>query len=173
MEGRPLMPVPVFMKVWAGSWLICSVTIDRTMAISSTIFAVHGMKSLTYWPPWPCWLELCQVPLNLKCLALKLGNGLPLGEGLGHGLSRSFRPASACSRRSRGGRVLPAMQRKMTRFGLCLGQADSRGFLVLGCLLSASNRLSAADPRLKPEPARKARRLIGVGVTSASKVGFG
>ena len=41
------MTVPVFMKVWAGSWLICSVTIERMTAMSSTIFAVWGRKSLT------------------------------------------------------------------------------------------------------------------------------
>ena len=38
MEGRPLMAVPVFMKVWAGSWLICSVTMERMTVMSSAIF---------------------------------------------------------------------------------------------------------------------------------------
>ena len=39
MDGRPLMAVPVFIIVWAGSWLIWSVTIDRTTEMSSTLTA--------------------------------------------------------------------------------------------------------------------------------------
>ena len=39
MLGRPEIDVPVFMKVWAGSWLICSVCIERTMQMSSAIAA--------------------------------------------------------------------------------------------------------------------------------------
>ncbi len=43
----------MFITVWAGSWLIWSVTIDRTMAMSSTNFAWYGKKSLTHWPDLP------------------------------------------------------------------------------------------------------------------------
>ena len=39
IAGRPEMVVPVFMKVWAGSWLIASVTIERMMQISSATVA--------------------------------------------------------------------------------------------------------------------------------------
>jgi hypothetical protein len=35
MLGRPVMIDPLFMNVWAGSWLICSVHIDRTIHVSS------------------------------------------------------------------------------------------------------------------------------------------
>src|SRR6516162_8434720 len=35
MLGRPDISVPVFMNVWAGSWLIASVRRERTMHISS------------------------------------------------------------------------------------------------------------------------------------------
>jgi len=42
MLGRPLIAVPVFIMVCAGSWLIWSVTIDRTTAMSSTSFAWCG-----------------------------------------------------------------------------------------------------------------------------------
>ena len=38
----------------AGSWLIASVCIERTMHRSSTIFAVCGRSSLTQAPDWPC-----------------------------------------------------------------------------------------------------------------------
>src|SRR5947209_8726315 len=34
MLGRPVMIEPVFITVCAGSWLICSVNIDRTMQTS-------------------------------------------------------------------------------------------------------------------------------------------
>ena len=39
MLGRPEIVEPVFMNVWAGSWLICSVFIERTMQMSSAIAA--------------------------------------------------------------------------------------------------------------------------------------
>ncbi len=39
MLGRPLIAVPVFIIVWAGSWLIWSVTIERMTAMSSINFA--------------------------------------------------------------------------------------------------------------------------------------
>ena len=39
---------------------------------------------------FPILLELCQMPLNLKRLALKLGNRLALGERLGHGFPVHF-----------------------------------------------------------------------------------
>ena len=42
MLGRPGMIEPVFMNVWAGSWLICSVTIEFTMAMSSAQVAMCG-----------------------------------------------------------------------------------------------------------------------------------
>ncbi len=37
IDGRPAIIEPVFMNVWAGSWLIASVCIERTMHISSAI----------------------------------------------------------------------------------------------------------------------------------------
>jgi hypothetical protein len=42
MLGRPLSCDPLFMNAWAGSWLICSVTIDRMIAMSSAILAACG-----------------------------------------------------------------------------------------------------------------------------------
>ena len=46
------------MKVIAGSWLIASVYIDRTMAKSSTIFAMFGSNSDTHAPVFPCCANL-------------------------------------------------------------------------------------------------------------------
>ena len=54
MDGRPACCEPVWKKVTAGSWLIASVCIDRTMQSSSTIFAVCGSRSLTQAPDRPC-----------------------------------------------------------------------------------------------------------------------
>ena len=45
MQGRPEICVPQFMKVCAGSWLICMVVIDRMIAISSAILAMDGNVS--------------------------------------------------------------------------------------------------------------------------------
>ena len=52
--GRPASCEPVWKNVIAGSWLIASVYIERTMHRSSTILAVCGNRSLTQAPHWPC-----------------------------------------------------------------------------------------------------------------------
>jgi hypothetical protein len=45
MLGRPNCIVPVFMSNWPGAWLNASVTIDFTIAMSSTISPVNGNNS--------------------------------------------------------------------------------------------------------------------------------
>ena len=45
------------MKVIAGSWLIASVYIERTMQSSSAISAVCGSSSLIQAPLAPCWAK--------------------------------------------------------------------------------------------------------------------
>ncbi len=45
MLGRPASCEPVCANVIAGSWLIASVTIERTMQSLSEIFAVCGIRS--------------------------------------------------------------------------------------------------------------------------------
>jgi hypothetical protein len=45
MLGRPNCIVPVFISNWPGAWLKASVTIDFTMAMSSTISPVKGSSS--------------------------------------------------------------------------------------------------------------------------------
>ena len=51
--------MPVFMKVWAGSWLIASVTIDRMMQISSATVPICGKISQISWPDLPNFLNGC------------------------------------------------------------------------------------------------------------------
>ena len=58
MEGRPANWLPVCMKVMAGSWLMASVNIERTMHHSSALLAMCGMTSLNHMPDWPCCLKL-------------------------------------------------------------------------------------------------------------------
>jgi hypothetical protein len=55
------------------------------------------------------------------------------------------------------------MQRKITRLALALG-SRYMGLLFERLLSFASRVLSAALPRLRPEPARKARLLRMLGV---------
>ena len=50
MLGRPAICEPVWKNVIAGSWLIASVYIERTMQRSSTTLAVCGSSSLTQAP---------------------------------------------------------------------------------------------------------------------------
>ena len=51
--GRPEICVPVFMKVWAGSWLICSVCIERITQMSSAISPIFGSSVDSSWPDFP------------------------------------------------------------------------------------------------------------------------
>ena len=53
MLGRPLRIDPEFMNACAGSWLICSVTIDRITQMSSAIPAIRGKREETSCPDWP------------------------------------------------------------------------------------------------------------------------
>ncbi len=82
MLGRPLRIDPLFMKACAGSWLICSVCIERTMAISSAISAMCGKRSEISWPDWPCLWKSTNDPRAFKTAPLQLGELLPLGERL-------------------------------------------------------------------------------------------
>ena len=54
MLGRPASCAPVWMKVMAGSWLIASVFIDRTMHHSSARPDMWGISSLNHAPDSPC-----------------------------------------------------------------------------------------------------------------------
>jgi hypothetical protein len=53
MLGRPEIDVPVFISVWAGSWLICSVCIERTRQISLAMEPICGNSVLISWPDLP------------------------------------------------------------------------------------------------------------------------
>src|SRR3712207_6597750 len=66
--GRPEMVVPVFMNVWAGSWLIASVRIDRMMQMSSATDPIRGSSSQISAPLRPNRLNLCCGPKHLSCL---------------------------------------------------------------------------------------------------------
>ena len=117
MLGRPLRIDPLFMKAWAGSWLICSVCIERTTAISSAIPAMCGKRSEISWPDWPCRRKSTNEPRALSVAPCNWascwpfvndsGNGWPssrFNSGLGSKLSNCEGP--------------PAMQRWITRFAL-------------------------------------------------------
>ena len=57
MLGRPLMSVPVFINVCAGSWLMASVRIERMMASSSATPPKCGNSSEISYPARPCFLK--------------------------------------------------------------------------------------------------------------------
>jgi hypothetical protein len=56
--GRPNWVEPVFIRIWPGAWLKASVTIDLTMATSSTTPARCGSSSESSAPLWPHFLNL-------------------------------------------------------------------------------------------------------------------
>src|SRR5829696_6837652 len=66
MDGRPEIVVPVFMNVWAGSWLMASVTIDRTMQRSSATEPMWGKSSQISWPDLPNFLNAHWGPRHLR-----------------------------------------------------------------------------------------------------------
>src|SRR2546423_12155224 len=69
MLGRPEIVVPVFMKVWAGSWLMASVTIERMMQISSATAPMCGKTSEISWPDLPNFLKAHCGPRHLSCVS--------------------------------------------------------------------------------------------------------
>ena len=79
--------MPVFMNVWAGSWLIASVTIERTMQISSATVAEVREERADLLARLAELLEGVLRGEALQLLALELGDRLPLGERLGHRLA--------------------------------------------------------------------------------------
>ena len=66
MLGRPKICAPVFIRIWPGAWLKASVTIDLTMAISSTTVARCGSSSDNSAPHWPCLANLNFGPSSLE-----------------------------------------------------------------------------------------------------------
>ena len=80
--------MPVFMKVWAGSWLIASVCIERMMQISSAIVAeVREDRRRSPGPTWPHFWNGCCGREAGELGALELGDRLALGERLRHRLA--------------------------------------------------------------------------------------
>ena len=90
MLGRPLRIEPLFMNAWAGSWLICSVTIERMMLISSAIPAMCGKRFEISWSAFPVLFELGERPAGVQRRVLQLGELLALGERLGERLAVYF-----------------------------------------------------------------------------------
>ena len=86
MLGRPVMMDPLFMNVCAGSWLICSVHIDRTMHVSSTMPPMCGNKSQTSWPDSPNCLKPCVGPKQVSFCPWSWAICCPLVNDSGIGL---------------------------------------------------------------------------------------
>ena len=79
--------MPVFMKVWAGSWLIASVTIERMMQMSSATVARCGKIVLISWPLAAAALKRVLGSEADQLLPLELGDRHAAGERLGHRLA--------------------------------------------------------------------------------------
>ena len=77
--------MPVFMKVWAGSWLICSVCSERTMQISSAMEPMWGSRVEISCPERPQrWKECCG-PKQRNALPWSCAIGCPLVKDSGMG----------------------------------------------------------------------------------------
>jgi hypothetical protein len=77
---------PVFIRVCAGSWLICSVHMERTMQTSSATLPMCGNSSQISWPDLPnFWNRTAGRSRPARLLQLR--DLLALGEGFGHRLA--------------------------------------------------------------------------------------
>src|SRR5580765_1803452 len=93
IAGRPDSRLPVFMKVWAGSWLMASVFIERRMHISSAMCEVYGNSSLISCPDWPWRANFIRGPRQLNFDPCSWAMGCPLVNDSGIGwpsISASF-----------------------------------------------------------------------------------
>ena len=86
MLGRPVMIEPVFMNVCAGSWLICSVHIERTMQISSAMLPMCGNSSQISCPDLPNCLKPCCGPKQVSFWPCSWAICWPLVNDSGIGL---------------------------------------------------------------------------------------
>jgi len=85
MLGRPLRIDPLFMKACAGSWLICSVIMDRMMAIRSAIVAMLGNRSEIIWPDWPWGWNSQNGPRAMRALFWSCASCWPFVNDSGNG----------------------------------------------------------------------------------------
>src|SRR5437588_2194336 len=76
--GRPEIVVPVFMRVWAGSWLIASVRIDRMIQILSAISPIRGKIELISCLDLPYFLNACWGPKQVNLAPWSWAIGCPL-----------------------------------------------------------------------------------------------
>ncbi len=114
MLGRPLRIDPLFMKACAGSWLICSVCIDRTMHRSSAIPAMWGNRSEISWPDAPCLANLAIDPRALRTAPCNWASCCPLVNDSGNAWPSS-RSSSGLGSNDSNCDGPPAMHRWMTR----------------------------------------------------------
>jgi hypothetical protein len=101
MLGRPAMSVPVFMNVWAGSWLIASVCIELMMQMLSAIEPMWGNSSEMFCPLLPNVLKSYCAPRQRNSLPWSCAIGWPFVNESGIGLpviSRSLGLKSNVSR---------------------------------------------------------------------------
>src|SRR5688572_25195566 len=122
MLGRPEMVVPVFMKVWAGSWLIASVFIERMMQTSSLTAPRCGKSVAISWPDLPKRVNGWRGPKQLSCWFWSWAIGWPLVNDSGIGLPFISASLGLWSKVSRC-EGPPAMVSQMTRFARAGGEA--------------------------------------------------
>ena len=82
--------MPVFMNVWAGSWLIASVCIERMMHMSSASLPMLGKSVQISCCDLPYFANGCCGAKQFKLLPLQLRDRLALGDRLGHRLAVQF-----------------------------------------------------------------------------------
>ena len=117
MLGRPLRMEPEFMKACAGSWLICSVTIERMTQMSSAMEPMCGNSSEISVPDCPHFLNFENEPRAISLLPWSWASCWPAVKDSGNGWPLSASSWGFGSNDSRWDGP-PAMQRCTMRFAL-------------------------------------------------------
>src|SRR5258706_2892007 len=117
VEGRPLMLEPELKKAWAGSWLICSVCMERTMQSSSARDWMWGKRSEISAPDWPHFLKAQKGPRAFSTVFWSCASCCPAVKEAGKGLPSSSWSLGLKSKVSKW-EGPPAMHRWMMRLAL-------------------------------------------------------
>ena len=89
------------MNVCAGSWLICSVCIERTMQMSSAMSPISGRRVEISWPDFPWRAKGCWGPKHLSAWPWSWAIGWPFVKDSGIGSPCRFSSSGFQSNSSR------------------------------------------------------------------------
>ena len=163
MLGRPAICEPVFMNMWAGSWLIASVVIELIRQMSPSTEPMWGKSSQMWVPLGPIGLNGCCGPKQMSFCPCSCASCCPFVMLSGIGWPSSSASFGLWSNVSRCDGP-PAIVSQITRFAFCgsgrLGSTPRCG--AASSDRGAASAASATPPTpwaVLPRNARRASEL--------------